>query len=184
MKYDREKVEQATKLLLEGIGEDVNREGVRETPKRVALMYEEILNGYDIDYKKYVKLFNVDSDDMVIIKDIPFYSFCEHHLVLFVGTLAIAYIPKGKVIGLSKLVRIARVFAKRPQIQERLTKQIHDAIDECVPNRGVAVSIKAEHFCMSIRGTRTPGTSTTTNKLSGLFFDDVKARTEFLGTIK
>jgi len=183
-KFNYEKVKKATKMLLEGIGDDPNREGLIETPDRVARMYQEILNGYDIDYKKHAKLFSTKSNDMVIVKDIPFYSYCEHHLQLFVGKLSIAYIPDGKVIGLSKLVRIARTFAKRPQIQERLTEQIHNAVDDCIPNQGIAVSIEAEHFCMSIRGVRTPGTKTKTTKLSGLLKEDVKARTEFIEAIR
>lgn len=183
-KYDYDKVKQSVRLFLEGIGDDPDRDGLKETPDRVARMYKDILSGYDIDVKQYLKLFDYDSKDMVIVKDIPFYSYCEHHLQLFVGNLSMAYIPDGKVIGLSKLVRIARVFAKRPQIQERLTKQIHDAIALNVPNKGVAVSITAEHFCMSIRGTRVPGSKTTTNKLSGLFFEDEKTRSEFLHNIK
>ena len=183
-KYNFDKVKQATRLLLEGIGDDPDREGLKETPDRVARMYQEILNGYDLDYKNHVKLFTCDSNDMVVVKDIPFYSYCEHHLQLFVGKLSIAYLPKGKVIGLSKLVRIARTFAKRPQIQERLTQQIHEAVQDSIPNEGVAVSIEAEHFCMSIRGVRTPGAKTKTTRLSGLFKEDSKARGEFLEALK
>lgn len=183
-KYNYEKVKQATKLLLEGIGDDPNRDGLKDTPDRVAKMYGKIFNGYDEDPSMHIKLFDSNSNDPVIVKDIKMYSMCEHHLVLFVGNMAIGYIPKNKVIGLSKLIRIARVFAKRPQIQERLVQQIHDAISELVPNDGVAVWYAAEHFCMSIRGTRLPGTTTVTHKLSGKFKDDAKVRNEFFNSLK
>lgn len=188
MKYDYEKVKKATILLLEGIGDDPNRNGLIQTPDRVARMYQEILNGYDEDSKtsKIVKLFDEETNgDMVMVKNIPFYSFCEHHLVPFFGKLSIAYIPKdNKVLGLSKLVRLARIFAKRPQVQERLTKQIAEALDKHLPNRGVAVRLEAEHLCMSIRGVRTPGATTITMKTTGLFDSDSNKKEEFLDALK
>lgn len=188
-KFNHHLVEEGVKLIIKGIGDDPHRLGVLETPKRVADMYQEILNGYDEieDIKKYVKLFDENHSGMVIVKDVPFYSFCEHHMIPFAGKIAIAYIPidktssdqPGGVLGLSKLVRIARLFAKQLQVQERLTAEIADAISKYVPNQGVAVRIEAEHMCMSIRGVRTPGAKTVTTKLTGLFFDDPKTRSEF-----
>jgi len=189
IKFNALKIKEGVRLIIEGIGDDPNRLGVLETPQRVANMYQEILNGYDEinDIEKYVKLFDEKHSGMVIVKDVPFYSFCEHHMIPFVGKLAIAYIPSDEpntgVLGLSKLVRIARVFAKKLQVQERLTVEISEAINKYVPNRGVAVRIEAEHMCMSIRGARTPGAKTITTKLTGLFFDDAKARSEFMGAL-
>jgi len=187
-KYDYEKVKKATRLLLEGIGDDPERNGLKETPDRVAAMYAEILNGYDEDSKvgKYAKLFDEETNgDMVMVKDVAFYSYCEHHLQPFFGKLAIAYIPKdNKIIGLSKLVRLARIFAKRPQVQERLTKQIAELINEKIPNRGVVVRIEAEHMCMAIRGVRTPGAKTVTMKTMGLFASDSNMKEEFLQALK
>ena len=187
MKFNKKKVEDGVKLIIEGIGDNPNRDGLIETPNRVARMYQHILNGYDEinEVKKHVKLFDDKSKDMVIITNVSFYSFCEHHIIPFVGKLHIAYIPKGeKIIGISKLVRIARIYAKTLQVQERLTRQIADAISKHVPNDGVAVRIEAEHFCMSIRGVRTPGAKTVTTKLTGLFKEDIKARNEFIEAIK
>lgn len=182
-KFDYQKVKKATEMLLEGIGDDINREGIKETPDRVARMYQQIFNGYDLDPKDYIKLFDNEGKDMVTLSGVPFYSYCEHHLQPFIGTLTISYIPNGKVIGISKLVRIARVYAKRPQIQERLTSQIHKAIEDNIPNLGVAVNITAEHMCMTIRGVRTPGALTTTTKLSGRF-EEPRTQAEFLGKVK
>ena len=181
-KYDYEKVKQATKLFLEGIGEDVNREGLKETPDRVARMYETVMNGYDIDPKKYLKIFESNTDDMVVVEG-PIYSYCEHHVALFHGKITIAYIPNGKVIGISKLIRIARVYAKRVQIQERLTKQIADFLEENLSPQGIAIHISAEHTCMSIRGVRTPGAKTRTTRLTGLFKTDPATRQEFMSYI-
>jgi len=187
MKFSGEKVERAIRLLIEGIGDDPNRNGVKDTPFRVKKMYEDILNGYDEEneIKSVVKVFNEKVEDMVLVKDIPFYSFCEHHILPFVGKLHISYIPSGdRILGISKLVRIARIYAKRLQVQERLGRQIADAIEKLVPNQGVAVRIEAEHMCMSIRGVRTPGAKTITTRLTGLFKDDIKARTEFVEAIR
>lgn len=182
-KYNYEKVKKATKMLLEGIGDDPNREGLKETPDRVAKMYEKILNGYDDDVEKYTKTFKAESRNMVIVKDIPIYSYCEHHLVPFAGTISVSYIPEKKMIGLSKLVRIARVFCKRPQVQERLTKQIADALTKCL-SKDVAVYIEAEHMCMSMRGVRTPGTKTITSEMRGHFLTVPSAKEEFLFSIR
>lgn len=164
MSFDYEKVKQATTLLLEGIGDDPTRDGIKDTPDRVAQMYKEILCGLDQDPGDYIKEFDNDEGyhGPVILKDADFYTYCEHHLQLFAGKLNIAYQPGDKVVGLSKLVRISRVFAKRPQVQERLTKQIADALNTHLNPEWVVVKIEAEHFCMSIRGVRVPGTTTTT----------------------
>lgn len=188
VKFDDEKVEKAIKLLLEGIGDDPSRNGLIETPHRVKEMYKEILNGYDEENKipKIMKLFDEETNgDMVMVKNVPFYSYCEHHLQPFFGKLAIAYIPKdNKIIGLSKLIRLARIFAKRPQVQERLTKQIAEALDKYLPNRGIAVRMECEHMCMAIRGVRTPGSLTVTMKTTGLFSSDSNKKEEFLNALK
>lgn len=175
MAYDYNKVKKATRLLLEGIGDDPDRDGLEGTPDRVAQMYKEILSGYDLDTNDHVTLFENDNDyyGPVILKDAAFYSYCEHHLQLFAGTLNIAYEPTDKVIGLSKLVRVARVYAKRPQVQERLTKQIADALQSHLEPQWVIVKIDAEHFCMSIRGARVPGTTTTTLYGYGEYPNDI-----------
>lgn len=164
MSFDFEKVERATKLLLEGIGDDPNRDGIKDTPRRVAKMYQDILNGHYLDPADFITEFDNDEQyhGPVVLKNAPFYSYCEHHLQLFAGKLNIAYQPKDKVVGLSKLIRVSRVYAKRPQVQERLTKQISDALQKHLNPDWVVVKIEAEHFCMSIRGVRAPGTSTAT----------------------
>lgn len=187
-KYDFEKVQTAVRMLIEGIGDNPDRSGVKETPLRVAKMYQDILNGYDeqADLNQLAKVFvePIGSEGMVVVKDVPFYSFCEHHMVPFVGTLAIAYIPDGiHVLGLSKLVRIARIYAKKLQVQERLTEEIANAIDSVIDNRGVAVRVEAEHMCMSIRGVRAPGSKTVTTKLTGMFKDNAETRNEFLDAL-
>lgn len=163
-KFDFAKVEEATRLLLEGIGDNPDREGIKDTPRRVAKMYQEILNGYDLHPSDFITEFDNDGDyhGPVIVKDVPFYTYCEHHLQLFAGKLHIGYSPGDKIVGLSKLVRLARVYAKRPQNQERLTKQIADCVESHLNPNWCAVKIEAEHFCMSIRGTRVPGTTTAT----------------------
>jgi len=179
-KFNRELVEHGVKSIIEGIGDNVDRPDLKETPERCGRMFEDILGGYDIDPMQYLKLFPCESNDMVIERNIPFYSYCAHHIQPFFGKLTIAYIPDGKVLGLSKLVRIARVFAKRLQIQENLTAQIAQFLETNVPNQGVAVSIRASHMCMHIRGVRSPGSEAVTTHLSGLFKEDAKAREEFL----
>ena len=156
---DHEKIEQAVRLLLEGMGEDVNREGLIDTPDRIARMYEEIYGGMDEDAGKHLsKTFTVDSHEMVIEKDITFYSTCEHHLLPFYGKAHIAYIPDGKVVGLSKLARTVEVFARRLQLQEQLTGQIADAL--------------TEHMCMTMRGIKKPGSQTVTIARRGVFETD------------
>ena len=158
---DKEKVEAAVRLLLEGIGEDIHREGLVETPARIARMYEEIYGGMDEDAAVHLsKTFQVDSHEMVLEKEITFYSTCEHHLMPFYGKAHVAYIPDGRVLGLSKLARTVETFARRLQIQEQLTVQIADALMEHLAPKGVMVMIEAEHMCMTMRGIKKPGSRT------------------------
>ena len=186
---------QAIKMLLDSIpGENSNREGLLETPKRVANMYEEIFGGYEMDpYEVLSKTFSVNdmhdyeediadiySHGLVIVKDIPFYSHCEHHMVPFFGHVHIAYIPKNRVVGLSKLARLVECYAKRLQIQERLTNQIADTILEELEPLGVMVVIKAEHLCMAMRGVKKPGANTVTSSVHGVFTTNDAARAEVM----
>lgn len=182
---DKTKIEEGVRLLLEGMGEDVNREGLLDTPKRVAKMYEEIYGGLEEDAATHLsRTFTSTSVDMVIEKDITFYSTCEHHLLPFYGVVHIAYIPDGKVVGLSKLARTVEVFARRPQIQEQMTAQIAEAIMNYLSPKGVMVKVEAEHMCMSMRGVRKPGSKTVTLYALGEFKDNKEARQEFLDSVK
>ena len=177
---DKAKVEQAVRLLLEGIGEDVNREGLLETPARVARMYEEIFGGFDEDAATHLaKTFHAENNEMVLEKDITFYSMCEHHLMPFYGKAHVAYVPDGKVVGLSKLARTVEVFAKRPQIQEQLTAQIADALMEYLKPKGAVVMIEAEHMCMTMRGVKKPGSKTVTVVKRGVFEVDENLQNAF-----
>ena len=170
---DQEKVRQAVRLLLEGIGEDPAREGLLETPDRVARMYTELAGGMDEDAAAHLaKTFAVRADDLVIERDITFYSLCEHHLLPFYGKVAIGYVPRGRVAGLSKLARTVEVFARRLQLQERLTSQIADALMADLGCVGAIVFIEAEHMCMTMRGVQKPGTLTATCARRGVFADD------------
>ena len=177
---DRERIENAVREILLAVGEDPDREGLLETPSRVARMYEEIFSGIDDDPKRHLKIFNEGNvDEMVVVRDIPLYSMCEHHLLPFVGKAHIAYISTdGKVIGLSKLARIVDSFAKRPQLQERLTTQIADFLFENLSAKGVAVVIEAEHLCMTMRGARAAGSKTQTSALRGNMKSDARTRAE------
>lgn len=167
---DLKKVEQGVKLLLEGIGEDVNREGLKDTPNRIARMYEEIYKGMDEDAAGHLsKTFTVKSNEIVLVKDITFYSICEHHLMPFYGKVHIAYLPDGKVVGLSKLARTVEVYARRPQIQEQMTTQIAEAVMEHLKPQGVMVMAEAEHMCMTMRGVEKPGSQTVTMAVRGCF---------------
>lgn len=182
---DKNKIEQAVKLLLEGIGEDIDREGLKDTPERVARMYEEIYGGLEEDATMHLsKTFTSTSSDMVIEKDITFYSTCEHHLLPFFGVVHVAYIPDGKVVGLSKLARTVEVYARRPQIQEQMTGQIANAIMDNLKPKGVMVMIEAEHMCMSMRGIKKPGSRTVTFCALGEFKDNDKARKIFLDSVR
>ena len=177
---DKAKIQEGVKLILEGIGEDIHREGLLETPDRIARMYEELAAGYADDAAVHLKKrFHVDNNDMVMEKDLPFYSFCEHHMLPFYGTAAVAYIPDGEVVGLSKIARTLEVFAKRFQLQERLTAQIADVFMKELKPHGVMVLIQAEHMCMTMRGIKKPGTKTVTVVTRGVFNDDEKLQNQF-----
>ena len=177
---DKDKIREGVKLILEGIGEDINREGLIETPNRIAAMYEELAAGYNEDASNHLQTkFHVDDNDMVMEKDIHFYSFCEHHMLPFYGTAAIAYIPNGEVVGLSKMARTVEVFAKRFQLQERLTAQIADAFMDELKPKGVMVLVQAEHMCMTMRGIKKQGAKTVTVVTRGVFDDDERLRTDF-----
>lgn len=182
---NKEKVEEAIKLLLEAVGEDVNREGLLDTPARVARMYEEILSGNDETPETHLsRQFNVEGSDIVIEKDITFYSMCEHHLLPFFGKVHIAYIPNGKVVGLSKLARTVEVYARRFQLQEQLTRQIADALEKCLSPKGVMVVIEAEHTCMTMRGVKKPGSTTVTTVTRGEFKDNYDMQKLVMDSVK
>ena len=182
---DHEKVKKAVELLLEGIGEDVEREGLRETPERIARMYEEIFSGRDEDPGQHLsKVFSVEHNDMVLEKDIVFYSTCEHHMMPFFGKAHVAYIPNKKVTGLSKLARTVEVFAKRLQIQEQMTAQIADAVMEHLSPQGVMVMVEAEHMCMTMRGVKKPGSKTVSVAVRGIFEQDDTLQNRFFQMVK
>ncbi len=183
---DKERIERAVREILLAVGEDPDREGLVETPRRVANMYAEVFSGLENDPKQFIKLFTEENnDEMVVVRDIPLYSMCEHHLLPFVGKAHIVYIPgEGKVIGLSKLARIVDNFARRPQLQERLTSQIADFLDENLHPKGVAVIVEAEHLCMTMRGIRAAGALTRTSALRGNIRSDARTRSEALALIK
>ncbi len=177
---DQKKVEQAILLLLEGIGEDPKREGLVETPARIARMYTELMEGMGADVGQHLsKTFSVKNNEMVLEKEIPFYSMCEHHMLPFFGHAHIAYIPDGKVVGLSKLARTVEAYARRLQIQERMTAQIADALMEYLRPKGVMVMIEAEHMCMTMRGVKKPGSRTVSVGARGAFEQDEQLRDLF-----
>lgn len=182
---DKARIENAVREILIAVGEDPDREGLVETPARVARMYEEIFSGLESDPRQHLKIFNEDdNEEMVIVRDIPLYSMCEHHLIPFMGKAHIAYIPsQGKVIGLSKLARIVDCFARRPQLQERLTSQIADFLDRELEPMGVAVVIEAEHLCMTMRGARASGSQTRTSALRGVMRSDARTRSEAMSLL-
>lgn len=183
--FDMEKIENAVRDILVAVGEDPEREGLKETPQRVARMYAEMFSGLYEDPKQHLKLFGENSnDEMVIVRDIPFASMCEHHLLPFYGKAHIAYIPSdNKIIGLSKFARIVDNFARRPQVQERLTHDIADFINENLKPKGVAVIIEAEHTCMNIRGAKASGSITQTSALRGSMRSDARTRAEALSLL-
>jgi GTP cyclohydrolase I len=185
-KMDLGKIEAGVRMILEGIGEDADRPGLQGTPRRVALMYEEICAGLHQDARDVLQVIPAEThDEMVIVKDIPLYSLCEHHLVPFVGVAHIAYIPReGRIVGLSKLARVADMMAKKPQIQERLTTEIADLLYKELRATGVMVVIEAEHLCMEMRGVKKPGAKTITSALRGGFLKDPRTRNEAMALIR
>lgn len=185
-KIDTDKIEVAVKMILEAIGEDINREGILETPKRVAKMYKEVFQGLGQNPEKHLlKIFNENHEELVLVKEIPFYSMCEHHLVPFFGSAHIGYIPNnGKVTGLSKLARALETICKRPQVQERITNELANVIFETLKPKGVIVVIEAEHMCMTMRGVKKPGSMTITSSYKGIFKDNSTLRSETLNLIE
>lgn len=182
---DQKKIREAVRLLLEGAGEDVNREGLLETPDRIARMYTEIFSGMEEDGEVPLsKVFTVDSSEMVLEKDIVFYSMCEHHMMPFYGKAHVAYIPDGKVVGLSKLARTVEIYAKRLQIQERMTGQIADAIMKYLTPKGVMVVLEAEHMCMTMRGVRKPGSKTVSIAVRGVFEENTELQNRFFQMLR
>ncbi len=180
-KIDFSRIENAVKEILDAIGEDVNREGLKHTPSRVAKMYAELLAGHNHNPKEHIKsVFTENYDEVVLLRDIPFYSICEHHIMPFIGTACVAYLPRAKVLGVSKLARIVDCFARRLQVQERLTTQIADFLMTELKPQGVAVVLEASHSCMTIRGIKKPGSVMTTSALRGIFKSDSRSRAEVL----
>ena len=182
---DKVKIEQAVRLLLEGIGEDITREGLIDTPDRIARMCEEIYGGLGHEADQHLlKQFPVENNEIVLEKDITFYSMCEHHLMPFYGKAHLAYIPNGKVTGLSKLARTVEVYSRRPQCQERLTVQIADALERTLDPKGIMVMLEAEHTCMTMRGIKKPGSKTITTVTRGAFTEDKELQKMFLSMVK
>ena len=179
------KVEDAVKGILNEIGEDPNREGLKDTPERVKRLYKEITSGYNEDPNEIINgaIYDIDYDEMVIVKDIEFYSLCEHHMLPFFGKAQIAYIPKKKVIGLSKIARIVEVYARRLQVQERMTVQIANFLNETLKPKGVAVVVNGYHLCMAMRGIRKSDANMLTSSMLGAFRNDERTRAEFLSLI-
>lgn len=179
-----DKIEQAISMIIEAIGEDPSREGLRDTPQRIADMYREIFAGVAVDPREELQTgFEEGHQEMVVMRDIPFYSMCEHHLLPFHGKVHLAYIPHGWIVGVSKLARVVDIIAKRPQLQERLTSEIADTLMEGIRARGVAVVVEAEHLCMTMRGIRKPGSKIVTSAMRGLFRQSDATRAEFLSII-
>jgi GTP cyclohydrolase I len=184
---DLQKIEEGVRLILEGIGEDPGREGLKETPRRVAEMYREVFAGLHQDPEAVVDaVFDVGHDEMIMVRDIDVESLCEHHLLPFAGKAHVAYVPgeDGRITGLSKLARLVDVLARRPQVQERLTTEIAEVLERSLKPRGVFVVIEAEHLCMSMRGVRKPGSVTVTSAVRGVFKTDARTRAEAMGLIR
>ena len=182
---NQDKIKEAVKLLLEGIGEDAEREGLVDTPDRIARMYTEIFSGMEEEAAVPLsKVFRVEDSEMVLEKDIVFYSMCEHHMMPFYGKAHVAYIPDGKVVGLSKLARTVEVLAKRLQVQERLTNQIADAVFEHLSSKGVMVVLEAEHMCMTMRGVKKPGSKTVSIATRGAFADNTELQNRFFQMLR
>ena len=178
---DQERIARAVREVLEAVGEDPRREALLDTPSRVAATYAELLSGLDADPRDELSVtFEEGGEELVVVRDLPFASLCEHHLLPFVGVAHIGYVPKGRIVGVSKLAKALQVLARRPQVQERLTNQIVDAVQETLKPGGVAALLRAEHTCMTIRGVRAPGASIVTSAHRGSFRQDAGARAEFL----
>ncbi len=183
--YDIETAQQLLQQLIVAIGEDPNREGLLDTPRRMAAMYEELFDGLRQDPVAVLSVgFEEGHDEMVILREIPFYSMCEHHFMPFHGEAHVGYLPDGRIVGLSKIARAVDIFARRPQVQERLTGQIANCIEEVLGAKGVGVVIEAEHLCMTARGVRKPGSKMVTSAMRGKFRDDSNTRHEFLELIR
>jgi GTP cyclohydrolase IA len=185
--FDAKKIEEGVRLILEGIGEDPDRGGLRETPARVARMYEEIFAGVGKDASQLVTVVEgADHDELIMVRDIPLYSSCEHHLLPWIGKAHVAYIPNKaqQITGLSKIARVVDLLSRKPQVQERLTTEIADAIDRALTPRGVFVVIEAEHLCMTMRGIKKPGSRTVTSAVRGLFRTDARTRQEAMDHIR
>ena len=177
---DTERIRKAVKEILLAVGEDTERERIKKTPERVARMYAELLGGMHEDPKKHLSIFSENYDEIVLLRDIPFYSICEHHLMPFIGSANVAYLPSGMVLGVSKLARVVDCFARRLQTQERLTYQIADFIMNSLKPQGVAVVLEASHSCMTIRGIKKPGSVMVTSALRGIFKRDPRSRNEVM----
>ena len=177
---DTERIRKAVKEIILAVGEDTEREGLKKTPERVARMYAELLGGMHEDPKKHLSIFSENYDEIVLLRDVPFYSICEHHLMPFIGSANVAYLPSGTVLGVSKLARVVDCFARRLQTQERLTYQIADFIMNSLKPQGVAVVLEASHSCMTIRGIKKPGSVMVTSALRGIFKKDPRSRNEIL----
>jgi GTP cyclohydrolase I len=184
--FDKKKAQKAIRLLLESFGEDLEREGLRRTPERVVEFYKEALSGNEVDPSELVPVHyaSEEHEEIILVKDIPFYSLCEHHLLPFFGKACVAYMPqKDKIVGVSKLVRLVEVFANRLQLQERLTKQVADTIMKSIEPHGVMVVIEAEHLCMTMRGVKKPGAKMLTSAMRGIFLKDVRTRSEAMSLL-
>ena len=177
---DTERIRKAVKEIILAVGEDTEREGLKKTPERVARMYAELLGGMHEDPKKHLSIFSENYDEIVLLRDVPFYSICEHHLMPFIGSANVAYLPSGTVLGVSKLARVVDCFARRLQTQERLTYKIADFIMNSLKPQGVAVVLEASHSCMTIRGIKKPGSVMVTSALRGIFKRDPRSRNEIL----
>ena len=183
-KVDEARIEKAVREILSAVGEDLNRDGLKDTPARVARMYGELLAGMHDDPNTHIsRVFNENYDEIVLLRDIPFYSMCEHHLMPFIGSAHVAYLPSGKILGVSKLARIVDCFARRLQTQERLTYQIADCLMTNLKPQGVAVVLEAAHSCMTIRGIKKPGSVMVTSAVRGLFRKDPRSRNEIMSLI-
>jgi len=184
MTIDTKRIEAAVREILLAVGENPDREGLKKTPARVARMYAELFAGIHDDPKRHIQqVFTENYDEIVLLKDIPFYSMCEHHLLPFMGKAHVAYIPRGKVLGISKLARIVSAFAQRPQVQERMTTQIAEFLMSQIDTRGVAVVLAATHTCMTIRGVKKPGSAMVTSAMLGCFRSDTRSRAEVMSLI-